>query len=390
MKLHKKRVPRIRGRVALVVFSVTIQAGCKPASKESPPPPVVKVATVTRGDPTIYQEWIGTLDGLVNAQIRAQVTGYLLAQDYHEGDRIKKGDLLFEIDARPFQAALDHANGMLKQAEARFGKTQLDVKRYAPLVKDKAISQEEYDNAVQANLEAEAATVSAKADVEQAQLNLEFTKIVSPIDGVPNFAKAQIGDLVGQSSGEPTTVSTVDPIKAYFSVTEQEYVDFTRNFTTDSARSEQIKHVDAELILPDGTAYPLKGKIVALDRSVGLTTGALRVEALFPNPNNALRPGQFARVRVKADSKPDTVLAPCRAVSELQGSYQVAVVDADNKVHMQPVQIGERSGNQFIIESGLQPGQRVVVEGLQKVRDGAMVTATNYVDEVPAQPASTH
>src|SRR6266853_1646575 len=390
MKLLKKSVPRIRGRVALAVLSVAILAGCKPASKESTTPPVVKVATVTRGDPTIYQEWIGTLDGLVNAQIRAQVTGYLLAQDYHEGDRIKKGDLLFEIDARPFQAALDHANGMLKQAEARFGKTQLDVKRYAPLVKDKAISQEEYDNAVQANLEAEAAMVSAEADVEQAQLNLEFTKIVSPIDGVPNFAKAQIGDLVGQSSGELTTVSTIDPIKAYFSVTEQEYINFTRLFTTDNARSKQIKHVEAELILPDGTAYPLKGKIVALDRSVGLTTGTLRVEALFPNPNNALRPGQFARVRVKADSKPDTVLAPCRAVSELQGSYQVAVVDADNKVHIQPVQIGERSGNQFIIESGLQPGQRVVVEGLQKVREGATVTATNYVEEVSSRPTRPH
>ncbi len=389
MKPPKKSLSRMLGRVALAVLNVAILAGCTPAPKESPPPPVVQLATVTRGDPTIYQEWIGTLDGLVNAQIRAQVTGYLLAQDYHEGDRIRKGDLLFEIDARPFQAALDHANGMLKQAEARFGKTQLDVKRYAPLVKDKAISQEEYDNAVQANLEAEAAMVSAQADVEQAQLNLEFTKIVSPIDGVPNFAKAQIGDLVGQNSGELTTVSTIDPIKAYFSVTEQEYVDFTRNFTTDSARSEQIKHVEAELILPDGTAYPLKGKIVALDRSVGLTTGALRVEALFPNPNNALRPGQFARVRVKADSKPDTVLAPCRAVSELQGSYQVAVVDADNKVHIQPVQIGERSGNQFIIESGLQPGQRVVVEGLQKIRDGITVTATNFV-EASSQPALTH
>jgi len=337
----------------------------------------------------IYQEWIGTLDGLVNAQIRAQVTGYLLAQHYHEGDRVSRGDLLFQIDARPFQAALNHASGMLKQAEARLGKTQLDVKRYAPLVKDKAISQEEYDNAVQANLEAEAAAASAKAEVDQAQLNLGFTKIVSPIDGVPSFAKAQIGDLVGQSGGELTTVSTIDPIKAYFSVTEQEYINFTRLFITDTARSEQIKRIEAELILPDGMVYPLKGKVVAIDRSVGLTTGALRVQALFPNPNNALRPGQFARVRVKADSKPDTVLAPCRAVSELQGSYQVAVVDADNKVHIQPVQIGERSGNQFIVESGLQPGQRVVVEGLQKVRDGITVTATNYL-EASAQPASTH
>ena len=389
MKLLKKIRPRICGRGTLTLLTFVCLVGCKPASKEAPLAPAVKVADVTRGDPTIYQEWIGTLDGLVNAQIRAQVTGYLLSQAYREGDRVSKGDLLFEIDARPFQAALDHANGTLKQAEARLGKTQLDVKRYAPLVNDKAISQEEYDNAVQANLEAEAAVASAKADVEQAQLNFGFTKIVSPIDGVPNFAKAQIGDLVGQGGGELTTVSTIDPIKAYFSVTEQEYINFTRLFTTDTARSEQLKHIEAELILPDGMAYPLKGKVVAIDRSVGLTTGALRVQALFPNPNNALRPGQFVRVRVKADSKPDTVLAPCRAVSEMQGSYQVAVVDADNKVHIQPVQIGERSGNNFIVESGLQPGQRVVVEGLQKVRDGVTVTATNFV-EAASQPASTH
>ena len=389
MKLLKKSRPRICGHGTLTLLTFVCLVGCKPASKEAPLAPAVKVAAVTRGDPTIYQEWIGTLDGLVNAQIRAQVTGYLLSQAYREGNRVSKGDLLFEIDARPFQAALDHANGTLKQAEARFGKTQLDVKRYAPLVNDKAISQEEYDNAVQANLEAEAAVASAKADVEQAQLNFGFTKIVSPIDGVPNFAKAQIGDLVGQGGGELTTVSTIDPIKAYFSVTEQEYINFTRLFTTDTARSEQLKHIEAELILADGMAYPLKGKVVAIDRSVGLTTGALRVQALFPNPNNALRPGQFVRVRVKADSKPDTVLAPCRAVSELQGSYQVAVVDADNKVHIQPVQIGERSGNNFIVESGLQPGQRVVVEGLQKVRDGVTVTATNFV-EAASQPASTH
>jgi membrane fusion protein, multidrug efflux system len=389
MKLVKKSRISIMGRITLTLFGIVFLIGCKPVSTQSHSLPTVKVATVTQGDPAIYQEWIGTLDGLVNAQIRAEVTGYLLVQDYHEGDRVKKGELLFEIDGRPFQAALDRAKGLLSQAQARLGKTQLDVKRYGPLVKDKAISQEEYDNAVQANLEAEAAVDSAKAEVEQAQLNLEFTKIVSPIDGVPSFARAQIGDLVGPSSGELTTVSTVDPIKAYFSVTEQEYVDFTRQFTTDSARSEQIKHVEAELILPDGTTYPFKGKIVALDRSVGLTTGALRVQALFPNPNNALRPGQFARVRVKADSKPDTVLAPCRAITELQGSYQVAVVDADNKVHIQTVQIGERSGNQFIIESGLQPGQRVVVEGLQKIRDDITVTATNFV-EASSQPVLTH
>jgi len=390
MKLVKKSGISSQGHVTLALFGIVILAGCKPASTHSPAPPTVKVATVTQGDPVIYQEWIGTLDGLVNAQIRAQVTGYLLAEDYHEGDLVKKGDLLFEIDPRPFQAALDRSKGLLSQAEARFGKTQLDVKRYGPLVKDKAISQEEYDDAVQANMEAHAAVDSAKAEVEQAQLNLEFTRIVSPIDGVPSFAKAQIGDLVGPSSGELTTVSTVDPIKAFFNVTEQEYINFTRLFTTDSARSEQFKHFEAELILPDGMAYPLKGKVVAADRSIGLTTGALRLQAIFPNPNNALRPGQFARVRLKADSKPGTVLAPCRAISELQGSYQVAVVDAGNKVHIQPVQLGERSGNQFIIESGLQPGQRVVVEGLQKVRDDATVTATNYVEEISSRPTQPH
>ena len=389
MKLLKKSVPRIRGRVTLALFGMVILAGCKPASTQSPAPPTVKVATVTQGDPVIYHEWIGTLDGLVNAQIRAQVTGYLLAQDYREGDKVKKGDPLFEIDPRPFQAALDQAKGLLAQAEARFGKTQLDVKRYAPLVKDKAISQEEYDDAVQANLESQAAVVSAKAQVGQAQLNLEFTRIISPIDGISAFAKAQVGDLIGPTGGELTTVSTIDPIKAYFSITEQDYINFTRQFTTDSARNEQIKHLEAELLLPDGTVYPLKGKIHAIDRSIGLTTGALRVEAFFPNPGNTLRPGQFARVRVKVDSNHNTMLVPCRAISELQGSYQVAVVDADNKVHIQPVRMGERSGNQCIIEDGLKPGQRIVVEGLQKIREGATVTTTNYVEESSLEPAST-
>jgi RND family efflux transporter MFP subunit len=389
MKLLKKSVPRIRGRVTLALFGMVILAGCKPASTQSPAPPTVKVATVTQGDPVIYHEWIGTLDGLVNAQIRAQVTGYLLAQDYREGDKVKKGDPLFEIDPRPFQAALDQAKGLLAQAVARFGKTQLDVKRYAPLVKDKAISQEEYDDAVQANLESQAAVVSAKAQVGQAQLNLEFTRIISPIDGISAFAKAQVGDLIGPTGGELTTVSTIDPIKAYFSITEQDYINFTRQFTTDSARNEQIKHLEAELLLPDGTVYPLKGKIHAIDRSIGLTTGALRVEAFFPNPGNTLRPGQFARVRVKVDSNHNTMLVPCRAISELQGSYQVAVVEADNKVHIQPVRMGERSGNQCIIEDGLKPGQRIVVEGLQKIREGATVTTTNYVEESSLEPAST-
>jgi len=325
-------------------------ASCKPKAPAVPPPPLVEVATVTQADVPVYHEWIGTIEGLVNAQIRAQVTGYLVKQNYREGEAIKKGDLLFEIDPRPFQATLSHANGILAQAEARLGKTGLDVKRNEPLVKDKAISQEEYDDAVQANMEAEAAVIAAKADVEHAQLNLEFTKITSPIEGIASIAKAQIGDLVGPASGELTTVSTVDPIKVYYNVTEQAYVNFARRYMTETARYEQLKQLEIELLLTDGTAYPIKGRIFAADRQISPTTGALRVEALFPNPGNALRPGQFARVRVKIDVRHDALLVPQRAVSELQGSYQVLVVDADNKIHIQPVRMGERNGNLWIVE----------------------------------------
>jgi membrane fusion protein (multidrug efflux system) len=369
--------------VSLSVVAAGCLSGCKPKAPPAPPPPLVETAPVTQADVPIYHEWIGSLDGLVNAQIRAQVVGYLVKQDYREGDPIKKGDMLFEIDPRPFQAALDQAKGILAQAEARFGKTKLDVKRYEPLVKDKAISQEEYDDAVQANMEAEASVVSAKAQVEQAQLNLEFTQITSPIDGLASIAKAQIGDLVGPGSGELTTVSTIDPIKVYFNVTEQAYVNFARRFMVEATRREQLKQLEIELILTDGTSYPLKGQIFATDRNIGQTTGALRVEAMFPNPDAALRPGQFARIRVKIDSRHDALLVPQRAVSELQGSYQVAVVSEDNKIHIQPVRVGDRSGNLWVIEDGLHPGQRVVVEGAQKVREGVTVTTTNFVAATP-------
>jgi RND family efflux transporter MFP subunit len=363
-------------------------AGCKPKAHVNPPPPVVEVVPVTQADVPIYHDWIGVLDGLVNAQIRAQVTGYLITQDYHEGDPIKKGDLLFQIDPRPFQAALDQAKGLLAQAEAKSGKTELDVKRYAPLVKDRAISQEEYDDAVQADLEAKASVLSAKAQVEQAQLNLGFTRITSPIDGIASIAKAQIGDLVGPATGELTTVSTIDPIKAYYNVTEQAYVSFAKRYSTETDRIERLKQLEIELVLTDGIVYPLKGQIFAADRLIGLTTGALRLEAIFPNPGNALRPGEFARVRVKFDLKHDALLVPQRAVSELQGSYQVVVVDADNKVHFQPVKVGDRSGNLWVIEEGLHPGQRVVVEGTQKVREGVTVTTTNFAPERVMQSAS--
>src|SRR6266566_7117548 len=348
--------PRSETLVLAAVTALLCLAGCKGKVDPAPPaPPTVEVTTVAQADVPIYHEWIGVLDGLVNAYIRAQITGYLLKQNYREGDPIKKGDLLFEIDPRPFKAALDQAKGLLAQAEAKLGKTELDVKRYGPLVKDKAISQEEYDDAVQANLEAKAAVVSAKAQVEQAQLNLGFTRIISPIDGIASIANGQIGDLVGPSTGELTTVSTVDPIKAYYNVTEQAYINFTKLFATERDRYERLGKLEIELILADGAAYPIKGKIYAADRQISPTTGALRVAALFPNPNNALRPGEFGRVRVKFDVASGALLVPQRAVMELQGSYQVAVVEADHNVHIQPVRVGERSGTQWIIQEGLKP-----------------------------------
>lgn len=340
-----------------------------------------------QADVPIYHEWVGTLDGLVNATIRAQVTGYLTAQDYREGDPIKKGDLLFEIDPRPFQAALDQADGQLAQAEARLGKTELDVRRYAPLVKEKAISQEEYDDAIQANLEAKAAVLSAKAQVEQARLNLDFTRIISPIDGRASIAKGQIGDLVGPGTGELTTISTIDPIKAYYIIPEQAYINFTKLFSDEVDRMERLKKLEIQLILADGSVYPHKGKIVAADRQIGTTTGALRLEALFPNPGYALRPGQFVRLRVKFDTRRGALLVPQQAVSELQGAYQVAVVDGNNKVHIQPVQVGEREGDSWIIESGLHPDENIVVEGLQKIRDGLAVNPVRFASEATAAVA---
>ena len=364
-------------------------AGCGKKPPATPPPPIVEITTVTQADVPIYHEWIGTLDGLVNATIRAQVTGYLVAQNYREGDTIKKGDLLFQIDPRPFQAALDQANGELAEAQARLGKTELDVKRYAPLVKERAISQEEYDDAVQADMEAKAAVLSAKAQVEQAQLNLGFTRIISPIDGIASIAKGQIGDLVGPGTGELTTVSTIDPIKAYYNVTEQAYINFAKLFLNENDRQARLKQLEIQLIMGDGTVYPQIGHIYAPDRAIGPTTGALRLEAVFPNPDSALRPGQFVRVRVKFDTKHGALLVPQRAVSELQGAFQVAVVGEDNKIHIQPVSVGERSGSLWIIDHGLEAGQHVVVEGLQKIRDGATVNPTNFVpDSIQTAPGS--
>lgn len=340
----------------LAASAALILSGCAPQTQTAATVPDVVVTGVVQRDVPITEEWVGTLDGLVNAQIRAQVPGYLLRQAYADGSVVKKGDLLFEIDSRPFQAAYD-------QLKANFDKAELDLKRATELVAKQVVSREDYDNAVQADL-------GAKAALESAQLNLDFTRILSPIDGIAGIASAQIGDLVGPGSGALTTVSTVDPIKVYFSVSEQSYLAFKREHPGGPG---VLDNVDLTLVLFDGSEYPLHGKLFAVDRGIDPGTGTLRVAGVFPNPQHLLRPGEYARVNAVVRVARGALLVPQRAVSELQGSYQVATVDADNHAHIVNVKVGARAGALWIVEGGLKPSDRVVEEGVQKVKEGTLV-----------------
>jgi RND family efflux transporter MFP subunit len=364
----------------LVFLAIYLTTGCNKKSAP-PPPPEVQAITLAPTNVPIFEEWIGTLDGFVNAQIRAQVTGYLLAQNYAEGGEVKKGDLLFEIDSRPFQAALDQANAKLAQDKAQSGKTELDVKRYTPLAQEQAISQEQLDNAVQANLAAKAQVKADEAAVENAQLNLDFTKIKSPVDGLAGTASAQIGDLVGQSGSVLTIVSTIDPIKVYFQVSEQSYLAFWRRFINSTNADE---NPPLQLVFSDGSVYPEKGKFFYADRQVNPDTGTLQIFALFSNANFVLRPGQYGRVRAQTQTRTNALIVPQRAVVELQGTYQVALVGETNSVHLQSVEVGEQVGANWIIESGLKAGDRVVVEGTQKAIEGTVVNPKPFDPNHPA------
>ncbi len=344
--------------------------GCSRQATQVPAPQDVNVVSVVQRDVPVTQEWIGYLDGFVNAKVRAQVSGNLVKQDYKEGAAVRQGDLLFEIDPRPFEAALAQAEGQLGQAEAQLGKAEQDVARYTPLARDKAISQQELDDAVQARLAAEAQVASAKANAEQARLNLSFTRVSSPVDGIAGLVQAQIGDLVGPSTGALTTVATVNPIKAYFPISEQAYLEFRR-------RDPQAPSIPAgtrfDLVLSDGSSYGLPGTFFAIDSQVDGNTGTLKAVALFPNPNGLLRPGQYARVHAVMDLRKAALLVPQRALSELQGGYQLAVIDPKNQVHIVTVRTGPQVGDLVVVESGLHPGDRVVADGVQKVKDGAQV-----------------
>jgi RND family efflux transporter MFP subunit len=349
-----------------------LSGGCQSKQAAAPSPTEVGVVEVVQKDVPIYGEWVATLDGYVNAQIQPQVTGYLIKQSYKEGSFVRKGDVLFEIDPRPFQAVLDQAKAQLAQAEAQLGKTKLDVDRDTPLAKERAIAQSQLDNDIQANLAAKAAVKSTEAQVEQSELNLGFTHVTSLVDGIAGIAQVQIGNLVSPTT-VLTAVSQVNPIKAYFPISEQEYMRLADRI---NAQAQQQVPTDApplDLILADGTHYPEKGWVLLTDRQVDVTTGSIRIVSAFPNPKNILRPGQFGRVRAATTTRQGALVIPQRAVTELQGTYQVAVVGSDNKVNIRLVKVGERVGTMWIIEDGLKPGERVVVEGVQKVRGGVTV-----------------
>src|SRR2546421_3056820 len=448
-------IPTLIVAIGIVVGVVVVAVRSDKPALAAPRPLDVEVIRVEQKDVPVYSEWIGTTEGIVNADIKAEVTGYLLKQDYKEGSLVKKGQLLFEIDPRPFQAALDQARGQvaqfqgqleqatsqlsqaeaqvsqansqllqsqaqLAQAQANQVKTQLDVNKYAPLAEQKAVTQQDLDNAVQGNIVAKAQVEAAKAGVETAraqlraanaqigtakaatntakgqienaqaavrtaELNLGFTRIISPIDGIAGIAQAQVGNLISTTSSPLTTVSTVDPIKVYFTLNEREYLNFTKRNLIDAQQGASVAQLPLELILADGTSYPNKGSFFFADRQVDPKTGAIRLAGVFQNPGNVLRPGQYGRVRAVTSTEEEALLVPQRAVAELQGSYQVAVMGRDNKIEIRTVKVGERADTMWVIEDGLKQGETVVAEGTQKVRPGVVVNPIPYAGTAAAR-----
>ncbi len=412
-------------RFALILLAIGVIAvafpACPPIKKAAaaPAPPPVQVVEVVQKDVPLFSDYVATTDGFVNATIRAQIQGYLLKQCYQEGDLVQKGQLLFEIDARPAEAALNQAKAALKQAEAacdgdkaQIAKSEAalfvaeaNLNRLKPLVEEHAASPKDLDDAQGAQRVGQAAVVAAKASleggnaavavakaaVEKAQLDLGFTKITSPITGIAGTATAQVGDLVGPSQGGVLTmVSTLDPIKVYFTSKEQDYIDFMRQFASAETALEHLKTQEHELILADGSVYPQKGKFYAFDRQVDAKTGTIRVAVLFPNADNLLRPGQFVKVRI-GKQRTNALLIPQRAITEFQGSFQVAVLGADNKVEFRPVKTGPFFEKMCVIEEGLRAGERVVAEGTQKLKQGMAVTVQESppANGTPAAAAET-
>ena len=363
---------------ALLIFLVFPTACSRKPAQTGPPPPEVLVTTVAPRDVPRILERVATLDGFINANINAQVSGYIISRDYKEGSVVKKGDLLFRIDSRPFDAALAQAKANLAKAQATQAKGDADEKRAIDLFNNKVTSPQERDTALQAAAAARADTQADEAAVEQAELNLAYTRIIAPIDGIAGIATAQVGDLVSPTSGPLTTISQIDPIKAIVTTGEGPFTDFISRHPDPNERQRYVNSLQFELILGNGSVYPRKGKFYALDRSLDVRTGSIRYEVTFPNPENGLRPGQFGKVRFVADMKKGALVIPQEAVSELQGSYQVIAVGEDNKASVQPVKMGERLGPMWEVLEGLKPGDKVIVQGIQKVRPGSSVTVKDW------------
>ncbi|HXJ88952.1 MAG TPA: efflux RND transporter periplasmic adaptor subunit [Candidatus Binatia bacterium] len=356
--------------VACMSLSLTLVGCSRSNAAVELPKPEVLVAVPVQQDVPLHNEWVATLDGYVNADIRPQVSGYIISQNYKEGSLVRKGQVLFEIDPRPFQATLDRTKGDLAQAEALLAKSTIDVERDAPLAEKKAVAKEKLDTEIQAKRAAEAAVESGKAAVERAQLDLGWAKVTSLVDGIAGIAQVQIGNLVGPNS-LLTSVSQVDPIKVYFPVSEQQYMQ--AKHISSSAQPMDLFDSSTELILSDGTVYPHKGRVLLTDRQVDSNTGTIRMVAAFPNPGNALRPGQYGRVRIQTSIKKEALLVPQTAVTQLQGGYQIALVGSDNKISIRAVRAGEKIGQMWVIEEGLKAGEQVVVQGQDKVREGTLV-----------------
>ncbi len=370
------------GLTVLTCAAALLLAACdKEKATPAPVVPVVQVVEAAQRDVPITMEWVGAMDGNINAAIRPQVTGYLIRQNYREGDLVKKGQLLFEIDPRTFEAAVDEAAGIRAQKVARLDTTSANLARIKPLAEKNAVSQKDLDDATGAFQSAKAELEAADANLKTAKLNLGFTKITSPITGIAGIAKAQIGDLLSPSGGELTTVSSVDPIKVYFNISEQEYLKVA---TAADAAGKKAQDVPLDLILVDGSIYGHRGKVSVLNRQVDVATGTFKVASLFPNPNNLLRPGQFGRIRATMQVVKGAVLVPQRAVTEMQGKFLLAVVGPDNKVDVRPVVVGERIGSEWLIAQGLKAGEKVIAEGTQKVRPGMTVQTKPFVPAAPA------
>lgn len=364
--------------LGFVVLSAAAAAGCRDsnaaAANAPPPPPAVSVVTVRPEQVAVGGEWIATLDGTVNAQIRPQVSGYLLRRAYREGAYVRKGELLFEIDRRPLEAVRSQARARLAEARAQLAKSERDLERDRPLAEQRAIAQSQLDNDLSARDAAQAALASAEASVESAELNLRFTRVTSLIDGIAAIASAQIGDLVGPAT-LLTTVSQVDPIKVYFPISEQEYLGIAEGLRSPAALARLWQEDGGlALVLADGRTYARRGTVVAVDREVDPKMGTIRLSASFPNPGNVLRPGQFGRVRARTGVEAGALLVPQRAVSELQSGHQVRLVKADGAIEIRPVTMGRRVDSRWIVASGLKAGDRVVVDA-PSLRAGTKVVA---------------